>query len=398
METGASAAYPPRMRATIARITRINRRIIPIAPLLLVIGCGEATLPGDSTVNDCSECDPQASCTPSVGAFVCTCLDGFTGSGTSCQDVDECAQQAACGAGVECVNLPGSYECLCPPGQVDNGNGCELQWELVAELGGITLDYGYGFNAVGQDTRIYFAPEVSDVPAYFMSYDVFTGEVLNHAPMPDATNDFCACGYGGWLVSYQGLIYQFANYGQYYVGDTWIQASYPQEYMRGEAATAVAADRLFMVGGRGYLSTVQSFAGNGTQGVWSVPGEVAPYLWGVERAVAAGEGNLLYVFGGTTDTGDDKTAAVYDTFNNAWSILPPLPEGMPSPRGAVVLYGMAFVMNYSIIHVYDPFIGDWSDMIEVPFQGSFMPVTVDGDLYIIGQQGANVAIYRLVNF
>lgn len=62
-------------------------------------------------------CGQNATCTNSAGGFTCACPPGFSGDPHSkCVDVDECRTGASkCGAGAECVNVPGGgYTCRCP--------------------------------------------------------------------------------------------------------------------------------------------------------------------------------------------------------------------------------------------------------------------------------------------
>ena len=60
------------------------------------------------------------------GSFTCSCNTGWTGDGTSCQDVDECGNQGTnnCDTNAECTNNDGSYTCQCKAGyQGDGTNG-----------------------------------------------------------------------------------------------------------------------------------------------------------------------------------------------------------------------------------------------------------------------------------
>ena len=47
----------------------------------------------------------------------CFCRDGFTPSGPTCVDVDECLK-APCGPNSVCTNLAGSHRCECEAGFV----------------------------------------------------------------------------------------------------------------------------------------------------------------------------------------------------------------------------------------------------------------------------------------
>jgi EGF domain-containing protein len=80
----------------------------------------------DGCVEDvCAACSPFASCSPG-GAPACACNVGFTGDGTSCRNVDECAPggSANCGEHQQCGDLFGSYLCVCAPGYHAEGESC----------------------------------------------------------------------------------------------------------------------------------------------------------------------------------------------------------------------------------------------------------------------------------
>ena len=86
---------------------------------------------GDGVVcDDIDECgDPgscadNANCVNSPGTFECICPEGFVGDGVDvCDDIDECAEDR-CDPAAECTNLPGSFECRCPEGFEGDGFEC----------------------------------------------------------------------------------------------------------------------------------------------------------------------------------------------------------------------------------------------------------------------------------
>jgi proprotein convertase subtilisin/kexin type 5 len=71
-------------------------------------------------------CHAQATCTNLAGTFNCTCVDGYTGDGVTCADIDECALGThACdtspspvdgSALATCTNAAGGYTCACTTG------------------------------------------------------------------------------------------------------------------------------------------------------------------------------------------------------------------------------------------------------------------------------------------
>ncbi|XP_043926080.1 neurogenic locus Notch protein-like [Protopterus annectens] len=82
----------------------------------------------NASYNAClkSPCSPNATCTRlyyPIGGYNCTCKAGFTGNGTVCTDIDECAK-IICPGNLTCVNTPGSYSCSCKKGFSANGNSC----------------------------------------------------------------------------------------------------------------------------------------------------------------------------------------------------------------------------------------------------------------------------------
>ncbi|KAM4807722.1 pro-epidermal growth factor [Rhinophrynus dorsalis] len=81
-----------------------------------------------SDESGCTEihCDINAHCVPSQDGPRCQCLEGFTGNGKSCHDIDECTLYiTACSPlQAECMNTDGGYICKCLDGYTGNGLQC----------------------------------------------------------------------------------------------------------------------------------------------------------------------------------------------------------------------------------------------------------------------------------
>lgn len=67
----------------------------------------------------------NASCVASGSAMTCTCKAGYSGTGATCADINECAtNNGGCDRAVTCMNTAGSFSCPidCPAGYLGTGN------------------------------------------------------------------------------------------------------------------------------------------------------------------------------------------------------------------------------------------------------------------------------------
>ncbi|XP_037292482.1 fibrillin-2 isoform X4 [Manduca sexta] len=70
---------------------------------------------------DVDECERethtcQQTCSNTEGSFECSCHEGYEKRGDACVDINECLEEGLCPTPGKCVNLLGSYRCVCPRG------------------------------------------------------------------------------------------------------------------------------------------------------------------------------------------------------------------------------------------------------------------------------------------
>ena len=104
---------------------------------------------GPELNNFCADnnCDSNATCRNTIDDFTCSCNEGYTGDGVSCEALpveDECALgNHDCAADATCTDTQYSYECACNSGTKDNSPdpenfpgrkckalGCCRVWEI----------------------------------------------------------------------------------------------------------------------------------------------------------------------------------------------------------------------------------------------------------------------------
>ena len=114
-------------------------------------------------VHECAlgSCSIYAECTNTPGSFFCICRAGYMGDGTTCTgthptniffqktyfyqcaDIDECAQGTDnCAPNVECMNVQGSFKCVCREGFEGNGTLCTGKYGTATCMRKVANVYG----------------------------------------------------------------------------------------------------------------------------------------------------------------------------------------------------------------------------------------------------------------
>merc|ERR1711871_307704 len=83
-------------------------------------------------VDECAagmhNCHAQATCANTQGDFTCSCKSGYTGDGTDCANVDDCASNP-CQNGGTCQDGVNSFTCTCAAGY--SGDRCQISQQVT---------------------------------------------------------------------------------------------------------------------------------------------------------------------------------------------------------------------------------------------------------------------------
>ncbi|XP_036934162.1 pro-epidermal growth factor [Acanthopagrus latus] len=162
----------------------------------------QQTLITDKMVSDQNECyshpcGVNAQCLVDAGSPTCLCLEGFTGDGRLCVDIDECKQGThKCDKNAECQNTLGKYLCRCRPGYHGNGKTCrELQsttpWLTTSSPADVT-------------TRRHNSTSAESCPSTHESYCLYQG-VCFYFPEMESYACNCVSGYMGERCQFSDL-------------------------------------------------------------------------------------------------------------------------------------------------------------------------------------------------
>jgi N-acetylneuraminic acid mutarotase len=149
--------------------------------------------------------------------------------------------------------------------------------------------------------------------------------------------------------------------------DAWTSGASAGE-ARSALAGAVAAGKLYAIGGRGPTGTVEVF--DPSSGTWSTVASLSEPRGGL---VAASVGGLVYAIGGrsgaTVGSGTIfDTTEVYDPSTDTWTLLAPMPLAVSDATATVGPDGFIYVIGGAIspgtlvgeLQIYDPANDEWS--------------------------------------
>jgi hypothetical protein len=392
---------------------------IPLATALALAGCGggeEAVSPptdglpdagrpvlepdagagfplsGAACVAD-AECDDGEACNGSEA-----CVLGYCASPSACE-VSRCAvDHGGCAPAATCSDGPAGPICQCRPGFGGNGKTCVARWTLVDTLTVPPVGIAGLQHSGTLGSRIFFANDNAATQGpnqepVFMSYDAVSRELLPETPRPEALGG----GYGATLIGWSDRVYVFATSGHSYhpSGKAWMSTRFDASRPRAGTATALLDGRIYRVGGRAYVDTVDAY--DPTTDSWSTEDSIASYPWKVANAVAAAHDGKLYVMGGVTAAKEYGKFGVYDPHANAWRAKPEISLQTSYARSAVEARGKIYLDVISELRVYDPAADTWQEPIKLPVSAKDAPgvVTANGDLYAVTAIDTTARVFRL---
>ncbi|XP_075932801.1 latent-transforming growth factor beta-binding protein 1 isoform X3 [Anarhichas minor] len=170
----------------------------------------------DECMDEPELCSPHGECLNTEGSYLCVCESGFTASldTPSCDDIDECGlNETLCGPRGFCENRLGSFQCLCEQGYQESQDGqdcvdvneCELLSSVCGEAQCVNVDGSFlCMCPSGQDYNVMIAkcepvPTVSSVERKECYYRLNDENLCESVLISHVTLQECCCTLGaGW--------------------------------------------------------------------------------------------------------------------------------------------------------------------------------------------------------
>uniref|UniRef100_A0A8D3B4I7 Latent-transforming growth factor beta-binding protein 1 n=1 Tax=Scophthalmus maximus TaxID=52904 RepID=A0A8D3B4I7_SCOMX len=164
----------------------------------------------DECMDEQELCSPNGECLNTEGSYLCVCESGFTTNldTPSCDDIDECGlNETLCGPHGFCENRLGSYRCLCDQGYQESLDGqacedvneCELLSSVCGEAQCVNMDGSFlCMCPSGQDYNVMVA-KLSSVERKECYYQLSDENLCESVLTSHVTLQECCCTLGaGW--------------------------------------------------------------------------------------------------------------------------------------------------------------------------------------------------------
>ncbi|XP_045927341.1 latent-transforming growth factor beta-binding protein 1 [Micropterus dolomieu] len=170
----------------------------------------------DECVDEPELCSPHGECLNTEGSYLCVCESGFTANldTPTCDDIDECGlNETMCGPHGFCENRLGSFRCLCDQGYQETQDGqscvdvneCELLSSVCGEAQCVNVDGSFlCVCPSGQDYNVMIAkcepfPTASSVERKECYYRLNDENLCESVLTSHVTLQECCCTLGaGW--------------------------------------------------------------------------------------------------------------------------------------------------------------------------------------------------------
>ncbi|XP_062256693.1 latent-transforming growth factor beta-binding protein 1 isoform X2 [Platichthys flesus] len=170
----------------------------------------------DECMDEPELCSPNGECLNTEGSYLCVCESGFTVNldTPSCDDIDECGlNETQCGPHGFCENRLGSFRCFCDQGyrETEDGQGCvdlnecELLSSVCGEAQCVNMDGSFSCMCPsGQDYNVMIAkcepvPTASSVERKECYYHLNDENLCESVLTSHVTLQECCCTLGaGW--------------------------------------------------------------------------------------------------------------------------------------------------------------------------------------------------------
>uniref|UniRef100_A0A4W5JGK8 Epidermal growth factor n=1 Tax=Hucho hucho TaxID=62062 RepID=A0A4W5JGK8_9TELE len=161
-------------------------------------GDGELCVDLDECMLGMALCSSQSSvCVNTAGGYYCQCRPGFSGEEHHCTDIDECKMGThKCDERAECINTIGKYRCKCQTGYSENGHTCQ---ELSTTSSWLTTSRPMDVTSQWLNTNT-----VESCPSSHDTYCLYEG-VCFYFPEMESYACNCISGYMGERCQFSDL-------------------------------------------------------------------------------------------------------------------------------------------------------------------------------------------------